>query len=125
MESNATTTESASSETPRRTTICTCRRPSEGLLPKHRAALVPRAETSMGHTMPGLPADPRQPVTRYASLITLRGSATHNALFFAFTRLAAMAAHSHDQVFGYPGPRKADTLNLTPSTLECSSKRTS
>jgi hypothetical protein len=71
MASNATTTEPAAAETTRRTTTCTCRRPSEGVLPKHRAALVPRAETSMVQTMPGLPAAPRQPVTLYASLITL------------------------------------------------------
>jgi hypothetical protein len=61
----------AAAERTRRTTTCTCRRRSHGVLPKHRAALVPRAETSMVQTMPGLPADPRQPVTLYASLITL------------------------------------------------------
>jgi hypothetical protein len=61
----------AAAETTRRTTTCTCRRRGHGLLPNHRAALVPRAETSMVQTIPGLPADPRQPVTLCASLIRL------------------------------------------------------
>jgi hypothetical protein len=60
----------AAAEKTRRTTTCTCRRRGHGVLPNHRAALVPRAETSIAQTMPGLPAAPRQPVTRYASLIT-------------------------------------------------------
>jgi hypothetical protein len=71
MQTTPTTPEPAAAETTRRTTTCNCRRPSEGLLPNHRGAVVPAAETSIGQTMPGLPAAPRQPVTRYASLITL------------------------------------------------------
>jgi hypothetical protein len=79
MASSATTTEPAAAETTRRTTTCTCRRSSEGVLPKQRAALVPRAETSMVQTMPGLPADPRQPATLYASLITLLHPASNQS----------------------------------------------